>query len=82
MYELQIHVKNIRNEKLDEYQWGKYWNNFKKWECPQGNWSEESVYLTNAKIRSYGNAPLLPLFGSLKEEASKFIVSRYQRGKF
>lgn len=61
---------------------GRYWNTFKKWAYPEGNWNVDSVYLTNAKITSYLNAPLITPFGALKEEATKFIVNRYHIGKF
>ena len=37
--------------------------------------------MTNAKIRSYLNSPLVAAFGTLKEEATKFIMSQYIKGK-
>ena len=40
------------------------------------------MYLANAKIHRYLNAPLISPFGTLKEEVVKFIVSHYHRGKF
>jgi len=38
--------------------------------------------LEKAKIRSYLSAPQIAGFYGLKEEAAKFIVSRYHEGKF
>ena len=34
-----------------------------------------------ARIKSYLNAPIIDNFGTLKEEAVKFLVSRYHDGK-
>lgn len=34
-----------------------------------------------AKIKAYLNSPIMGIFDNLKEEASKFLVSRYHDGK-
>lgn len=82
MYELELHLNKIHNEKMDAYQWGRYWNDFKRWAYLEGNYSGESIYLSNAKIKSYLNVPLLAPFFSVKEEVAKFILIHYHKDKF
>ena len=48
----------------------------KEWEK-----SENARNVTATKIKSYLNAPIIDNFGTLKEEAVKFLVSRYHDGK-
>lgn len=80
MSKLELRLNDIWNIKLDEYPWGRYWNDLKKWSFPKRILSGNVVYLASAKIRSYLNAPLIPPFGILKEEATKIIVSHYHKG--
>ena len=48
----------------------------KEWEK-----SENARNITTARIKSYLNAPIIDNFGTLKEEAIKFLVSQYHDGK-
>ena len=60
---------------------GKILDGILKVGVPQGTWSSKSIYILNEKFKTYLNAPLVVSFGSLKEEATKFIMSHYQKGK-
>lgn len=62
---------------MDEIEWEKHWLNFKKWVTVDGKWRDETLMLDRAKIRSYLSAPQVVGFGGWKEEAAKFIESRY-----
>lgn len=73
---LQQCPSKIRKPKLDEHSWPKYWVEMKEWtKC------ENARNITVARIKSYLNAPIIDNFGTLKEKAVKFIVSRYHDGK-
>ena len=39
------------------------------------------MLLDNAKIKSYLNAPFLASFGTLREEATKFLISQHHDAK-
>ena len=43
--------------------------------------SENARNITATKIKSYLNAPIIDNFGTLKEEAVKFLVSQYHTRK-
>ena len=73
---LQQRLSKIRKEKLDEHNWPKYWVEMKEWEK-----SENARNIRAARIKSYLNAPIIDHFGNLKEEAVKFLDSRYHDGK-
>lgn len=73
---LQQCLSKIRKARLDEHNWPKYWIEMKEWEK-----SENARNITVAKIKSYLNAPIIDNFGTLKEEAVKFLVSSYHDGK-
>lgn len=80
MRNLYLRLNKINNTKLNEYPLERYWMDFKKWAYPQVTWISESVYLANAKIKLYLNAPLVATFGTLKEESIKFIMSQSHKG--
>ena len=56
-------------------QWPKHWGKLREW-----GKSENARNLTVTRIKSYLNAPIIDNFGNLKEEAAKFLVSRYHDG--
>ena len=62
--------------KLDEHNWPKYWVELREWAK-----SENARNVMAARIKSYLNAPIIDNFGTLKEEAAKFLVSRYHDRK-
>ena len=72
MFALQQCLKRIRKVKLDEHIWAKYCVEIREWEK-----SENARNIMTAIIKSYLNAPIIDSFGTLKEEAAKFLVSRY-----
>lgn len=81
MSELEQRLSNIKVAKLEEYPWAKYWVDLKRWGCPSGHCVGYSIYLVNIGIQSYLNSPLIAPFGNLKEEAAKFNISCYHKGK-
>jgi valyl-tRNA synthetase len=72
---LQQLVNKIRKVKLDEHNWPKYWVKLREWE------KSENAGNMIARIKSYLNAPIIDNFGTLKEEESKSLVSRYHDGE-
>lgn len=73
---LQQCLSKIKKEKLDKHNWPKFWVEMKHWEK-----SENTRNVIVARIESYLNTPIVDKFGTLKEEAIKFLVSRYHDGK-
>ena len=73
---LQQRLSKIKKAKLDEHNWPKYWAEIRDWSKSQG-----ARNITLARIKSYLNAPIVDNFGTLKEEATKFLVSRYHDNK-
>jgi len=43
--------------------------------------SENARNITATRIKSYLNAPIIDNFGTLKEQAAKFLVTRYHDEK-
>lgn len=75
MSSLQQSLNKIRKAKLDEHNWPKHSAELREWEK-----SENSQNVSAAGINSYLNTPIIDNFGTLKEDASKFLVSRYHDG--
>lgn len=73
---LQQCLSKIRKAKLDEHNWLKYWDEMREWSK-----SENARNIMVARIKSYLNAPIIDNFRTLKEEAVKFLVSRYHYDK-
>ena len=73
---LQQCLRNIRKAKLDENNWPYYWDKMREWSK-----SKNTRNITVARIKSYLNAPIIDNFKTLKEEAVKFLVSRYCNDK-
>ena len=67
---LQQHLSKIKKAKLDEHNWPKYWAEIRDWSKSEGTRNITSVW-----IKSYLNVPIIDNFGTLKEEATKFLVS-------
>jgi hypothetical protein len=77
---LQIQMQNIQQSWLEEMDWSKQWKNFTKWGMEDGHWKTETKFLENAGIKHLLGAPQVVDFGRWKEEATKFIISRYHEG--
>lgn len=73
---LQQCLSKIKKATLDEHNWPKYWIEIKDWSK-----SDSTRNITTAWINSYPNTPIIDNFGTLKEEAAKFLVSQYHDGK-
>ena len=76
MSTLQQWLNKIRKAKIDEHNWPKHWVELREWEKRKNAWN-----LITSIIKSYLNAPIIKKFRNLKEEAAKFIVSRYHDRK-
>ena len=73
---LQQRLSKIRNAKLYEHNWPKYWAEMREWSK-----LDNARNITVAQIKSYLNAPIIDNFRTLKEEVVKFLVSRYHDDK-
>lgn len=73
---LQAQLNRIWKAILDKHNWPKYRADLK-----ERGWTKGSMALATAKIKNYLNAPILETFDNLKEEAAKFLVSRYHNMK-
>ena len=69
-------MNKIRKAKLDEHNWTKHWVEMRDWAK-----RENARNVTAARIKSYLNATIVDNFGTLKEEAVKFIINRYHDRK-
>ena len=76
MSALQKCLNRIRKAKLDEHNWPKNWVEMREWAKSENAWN-----ITATRIKSYLNAPIIGNFRTLKEEAAKFIISRYHDEK-
>lgn len=76
MSSLQQGLNRIRKAKLDEHSWPKHWVELKEWAKSEG-----ARNLSTARTKTYLNAPIIDNFNNLKEEAAKFLISRYHDGK-
>jgi hypothetical protein len=69
---LIVEVRRSRLEKTLE--------NFTEWAMENGSWKPETKFLEKEGIRHILGAPQVSDMGQWKEEATKFIVSRYHQG--
>ena len=67
---LQHHLRKIRKAKLDEHNWPKHWVEMRDWSK-----SDNTRNITMARIKSYLNVPIIYNFRTLKEGATKFLMS-------
>ena len=67
---LQQCLSKIRKAKLDEHNWPNYWAKIRDWLKSEG-----ARNITFTRVKSYLNVPIIDNFGTLKEEAGKFLVS-------
>lgn len=73
---LQQHLRKIRKAKIDKQNCPKYWAKMREW-----SQSDNARNITTTRIKSYLNAPIVDNFGTLKEEATKFLLSWYHDSK-
>lgn len=76
MSSLQQRLNRIKKYNLDEHNWLKHWAELREW-----GKSEGARNLSTTRIKTYFNAPIIDNIDNLKEEATKFLVSRYHDGK-
>lgn len=77
---LQIWMQNKRHARLEELDWSKQWKNFTEWGMENGCWKPETESLAKPTIRHMLVAPQVAKLGRWKEEAAKFILSRFHQG--
>ena len=75
-------LKNIKNAKVQEGSWKKLWAEIKEWAYIDKNPTPAAQKIQHSTIVNYVNAPLMASFGGTKETAVKFIISRYNNGRF
>jgi hypothetical protein len=65
---------------MEEIDWSRHWKNFTAWGKEAGEWKEETNFLEHAGIHHILGAPQVIEFNGWKEEATKFLISRYHNG--
>ena len=75
-------LKNIKNAKVQDGQWQKLWIEIQEWAYVDKRMTQAAEKIRKSTLFNYPNAPLMASFGETKEEAVKFIISRYHNGRF
>ena len=75
-------MKNIKNAKVQEGSWKNIWTKIQEWAFVNKKATQAVEKIRHSTIFSYANAPLMAIFGGMKETAVKFIINRYHNGRF
>ena len=79
---LMRRLRNIKNAKVQETSWEKTQEEIKEWAYMDKKMTPEAKKISHSTILSYMNTLFMEIFGGTKETTMKFIISRYQDGKF